>query len=179
MKKNKIFLICVLIAVCFLAGTVGWVIWGNTTIKTTKYTVRNSRIPESFSGFRIAQVSDLHNAEFGENNKQLLKKLKKAEPDIIVITGDLIDSGETNVQIAVDFCKEAVEIAPVYYVSGNHDVWAKEYLQLCDELMKIQVNVLNDIPERILVDDDSIFLVGIQDPELRKLLPEETHQAPT
>ena len=174
MKKNKIFLICVLIAVCFLAGTVGWVIWGNTTIKTTKYTVRNSRIPESFSGFRIAQVSDLHNAEFGENNKQLLKKLKKAEPDIIVITGDLIDSGETNVQIAVDFCKEAVEIAPVYYVSGNHDVWAQEYLQLCDELMKIQVNVLNDIPERIWVDDDSIFLVGIQDPELRKLLPEET-----
>ena len=174
MKTRKVLLACILIAVIGIASIFGWVIWGNTTVKTTKYTIENSRIPEKFSGYRIAQVSDLHNTEFGTGNRQLLRKLKKAEPDIIVITGDLIDSGETNVQIATDFCKEALKIAPVYYVSGNHDVWAEEYLQLCDELMKIQVNVLNDRPERIWVDDDSIFLVGIQDLESRKLLPEET-----
>ena len=168
MKTRKVLLTCMLVAVIGIASILGWVIWGNTTVKTTKYTIENSRIPEKFSGYRIAQISDLHNTEFGTGNRQLLRKLKKAEPDIIVITGDLIDSGDTNVQIALDFCKEAVKIAPVYYVSGNHDVWAEEYLLLCDELTNIQVNVLNDRPERIWVDDESISLIGIQDPEWRQ-----------
>ena len=74
-----------------------WTIWGNTALMVNTVTVTAGRIPAAFSGFRIVQVSDLHNAEFGENNVRLLELLSESRPDIIVITGDLVDSGHTDI----------------------------------------------------------------------------------
>ena len=68
----------------------------------------------AFSGFRIEQVSDLHNAEFGEGNATLLKMLSECEPDIIVITGDLVDANYTDIDVAFVFAEEAVKIAPTW-----------------------------------------------------------------
>lgn len=91
-----------------------WTIWGNNALTVNTVRVSGDRVPAAFSEFRIAQVSDLHNAEFGKNNTKLLKMLSENKPDIIVITGDLVDSRHTNIKTALDFAKEAVEIAPVY-----------------------------------------------------------------
>ena len=77
--------------------------------------------------FRIAQVSDLHNAEFGENNAELLKLLSESKPDIIVITGDLIDASHTDAGIALGFVQESVKIAPTYFVAGNHEAASPQY----------------------------------------------------
>ena len=60
-----------------------WTIWGNTALTVTKITVSSEKIPPAFSGFRIAHISDLHNAEFGESNQKLLQKLSDSNPDII------------------------------------------------------------------------------------------------
>ena len=68
-----------------------WIIWGNVTVGVTRYTVTSNRLPHSFDGYRIAVVSDLHNAQFGNNNSHLIEKIKKEHPDIIAITGDLVD----------------------------------------------------------------------------------------
>ena len=65
----------------------------------------SDRIPEAFSVFRIAQVSDLHNAEFGEGNEKLIELLSQTDPDMIVITGDLIDSRYTDIEIALEFAR--------------------------------------------------------------------------
>ena len=92
--------------------------------------ISSSRIPPAFSGFRIAQVSDLHNAEFGKDNSTLLRMLSESGPDIIVITGDLVDSTHTDIDTALSFAKEAVQIAPVYYVTGNHEARLTEYWRL-------------------------------------------------
>ena len=83
----------------------------------------NDKIPQSFEGFRIAQVSDLHNAELGKDNNKLIEKLNECEPDIIVLTGDLIDSNHTNLEVALSFARQAVKIAPCYFVTGNHEAW--------------------------------------------------------
>ena len=98
-----------------------WTIWGNTALTVSNIKISSSRIPVVFSGFRIAQVSDLHNAEFGKGNKKLLELLSESKPDIIVITGDFVDAGHTDIDVALDFAKGAVNIAPVYYVTGNHE----------------------------------------------------------
>lgn len=90
-------------------------------------TVSGGRISAAFSGFRIAQVSDLHNAEFGENNAELLKLLSESKPDIIVITGDLIDASHTDAGIALGFVQESVKIAPTYFVAGNHEAASPQY----------------------------------------------------
>ena len=114
--------------------------------------------------FEIAQVSDLHNAEFGEGNSDLLALLSEVEPHVIVLTGDLIDSRHTDMDIALDFAGKAVQIAPVYYVSGNHEARVPEYAELKMGLTDLGVTVLENQKVQITRDGESITLMGIQDP---------------
>lgn len=69
----------------------------------SEFSISSDRLPAPFSCFRIAQVSDLHNAEFGEDYAKLLQLLSDSKPDMIAITGDLIDANHTDVDVAVGF----------------------------------------------------------------------------
>ncbi len=142
-----------------------WTIWGNTALMVNTITICSSRIPSAFSGFRIAHVSDLHNTEFGENNIRLLHMLSENTPDIIVITGDLVDSQHTDIDIALDFVKEAVQTAPVYYVTGNHEARLSEYDQLKTSLEMFGVVVLEDKAIPLEDDGEKITLIGLSDPD--------------
>ena len=121
-------------AICILSGIllilIVWAAWGNAALELNTYTISSRGLPDAFDGYRIAQVSDLHNAEFGDGNQRLLDMLREAEPDMIAITGDLIDSRKTNIAVALAFAEEAVRIAPCYYVSGNHEARVPEYREL-------------------------------------------------
>lgn len=127
--------------------------------------ISSSRIPPAFSGFRIAQVSDLHNAEFGKDNSTLLRMLSESGPDIIVITGDLVDSTHTDIDTALSFAKEAVQIAPVYYVTGNHEARLTEYGRLRTGLETAGVTVLEDKTVWLERDGGKIMLIGLSDPD--------------
>lgn len=142
-----------------------WIIWGNTALMVNTVTVTAGRIPAAFSGFRIAQVSDLHNAEFGENNVRLLELLLESRPDIIVITGDLVDSGHTDIDIAISFVEEAARIAPVYYVTGNHEARLSQYDRLRNGLEAAGVSMLEDRAVELERDGEKITLVGLSDPD--------------
>ena len=85
-----------------------WTLWGNTALEVNEYEIVSSRIPQSFDGFRIAQISDLYNAEFSEGNAKLIGLLAQTNPDIIVITGELIDSRHTDIGIALEFVRQAI-----------------------------------------------------------------------
>lgn len=74
-------------------------------------------------GYRIVQISDLHNAKFGQNNEKLIRKIAGLEPDMIVVTGDLVDSNHTDLDVAIHFMESVTQICPVYYVTGNHEYW--------------------------------------------------------
>ena len=128
MTMKKIYMVASIVAFLLLFSS--WIWWGNTALELNEYEMISNRIPEDFSGFRIAQISDLHNAQFGEGNERLLSLLAQTDPDIIVITGDLIDSRHTDIEIALEFCESAIEIAPVYYVTGNHEARVTEYEDL-------------------------------------------------
>ena len=128
-------------------------------------TISGNQIPDSFSGFRIAQVSDLHNAEFGENNTELLQMLSENAPDIIVITGDLVDAGHTDIDIALNFVNEAVQIAPVYYVTGNHEASLPQYDEFKVALERIGTTVLEDRAIQLQRGSEQIMLIGLSDPD--------------
>ncbi|MCH5344916.1 MAG: metallophosphoesterase [Acetatifactor sp.] len=128
-------------------------------------TVSSDRVPPAFSGFRIAQVSDLHNAEFGEDNIALLTMISECDPDIIVITGDLVDSSRTDIDIALAFAEEAVKIAPTYYVTGNHEAAISRYDVLRSGLEMAGVIVLEDEAVRLEYKGESITLIGLSDPD--------------
>ena len=106
----------------------------------------------------------MHNAEFGEENSKLLEVLSEVKPHVIVLTGDLIDSRHTDIEIALDFAGKAVQIAPVYYVTGNHEARIPEYEQLKTGLIDLGVNVLENQKAQITRDGESITLMGVQDP---------------
>lgn len=142
-----------------------WIIWDNTRIVVTKFEVESESLPESFEGYRIVHVSDIHNDEFGKNNERLLALIKSAEPDMIAITGDLLDSRRTDVEKALNFARQAVEIAPCYYVTGNHESReGKTYDRLEKDMIEAGVIVLRNEKVTLEKDDDVIIVTGIDDP---------------
>ena len=161
-KKKKFIFLAVAAAV--LVVLVIWIAWGNTALELNTYTVSSAKLPQSFDGYRIAHVSDLHNAEMGKDNEKLLTILRDADPDMIAITGDLIDSRSTNVEIALNFIREAVKIAPCYYVTGNHEARVNEYDELKSGMEAAGVTVLEDAKFKISIDGETIMLIGINDP---------------
>ena len=142
--------------------------WGNTALEVNGYEIQSNDIPEAFSNFQIAHISDLHNAEFGKDNETLIRMLAQTEPDIIVLTGDLIDSRNTDVETALDFARQAVEIAPVYYVSGNHESRVTAYMDLKMGLGNAGVIVLENQKVEINRGQAYITLIGIDDPSFRE-----------
>ena len=163
MNKKTVLVVSVLVILCL--GI--WTLWGNTALEVNTYEIVSDRIPRGFDGVRIAQVSDLHNTEFGEGNEKLIELLSQTDPDIIVLTGDLIDSRHTDIEIALAFVRQAVRFAPVYYVSGNHEARVYEYTEMKRGLIDAGVVVLDNQTVQITRDGDSLTLMGIDDPSFR------------
>ena len=165
-KQNKKTVLMVSVLVILCLGI--WTLWGNNALEVNEYEIVSDRIPQGFDGFRIAQVSDLHNAEFGEENWKLIKMLSQTDPDIIVLTGDLIDSRQTDLDVALEFAWQAGKIARVYYVSGNHEARVPEYEDLKIGLVKAGVVILENQKVQITREGESITLIGIDDPSFQE-----------
>lgn len=140
----------------------------NKHLETTHYTYAAEKLGEDLDGYRIVQISDLHNAKFGKNNQKLVDRIRECEPDMIVLTGDLVDSNHTNVDRAVQFVDEIVKICPVYYVTGNHEYWleASEYDELMSGLTRAGAVILDDQVVEISRGDAKFRLVGLDDKSL-------------
>lgn len=167
MKHKKISTYIFSCIVILLLILIAWTVWSNTALELHTYYISSEKIPQSFSGYRIAHISDLHNTEMGEGNEKLLNIIIDAKPDIIAITGDMIDSYNTNIDIALNFTREAVKIAPCFYVTGNHEARIPEYDTLITGLEEIGVIVLDN--EKIELDEsgESITLLGVKDPSFQ------------
>ena len=177
---KKILVISLVIAISLLVGFIVWTLWANTALVTTHYQVESAKLPQAFDGLKIAQISDLHSTEFGADNKKLLKLLRKAQPDLIAITGDLVDCVRNDPAVALAFAGEAVKIAPTYYVPGNHESRIPEiYATLKKELRALGVVVLEN--ESVLLEKggSAITITGLMDPDFRTSWPKsgaETYQ---
>ena len=160
MNKRRWILICVIAAV-FLSLLI-WAIAENEALQLNTITVQNDKIPDAFDGFRIAHISDLHSAEMGQGNEYLIAMLRQAKPDIIAITGDLMDCKDTDPTVAFNLCAEAVKIAPVYYVTGNHEARFEPgfFETVMQGLRAVGVRVMEDEEEILTRGDDAISVVG-------------------
>ncbi len=148
-----------------LTAAVIWVIWSNVTVQLHYISVQSDRLPAAFDGAKIAQISDLHNASFGQDNQTLLELLRQTNPDIIAITGDLIDSRRTDVEVAARFVEQAVQIAPVYYVTGNHESRIPQaYAQLKERMQAAGVQILSDRALYWEREGERVQLIGLDDP---------------
>jgi predicted MPP superfamily phosphohydrolase len=163
--------------VLFISILVPFLVWQNSDIVITIFNYINSKIPDNLNGLKIVNISDLHNKKF---HGKLTNKIKRINPDIIFITGDLIDRRKTNVAMAVKFVKEIVTIAPVYYVSGNHEQLSGNYKELKNELNNLHVIIMDNFYTKINIEGSEIGLLGIADPAINqneKTYPIENNEA--
>ena len=183
MKMKKIPHKKILILILIIIILIPFCLYQNKHLVITTYTYESEKLGADLDGYRIVQISDLHNAEFGKENKKLLETIRSCSPDIIVITGDLVDSNHTNVERAVAFVKEAVKIAPVYYVTGNHEYWLEpsENEQMMQGILAAGACDLDDEAVRIEKGDSSFMLIGLDDQHLsdetlKNLLQEQKNE---
>lgn len=150
-----------ILLICFLTIAAGSFYWGNNSITVSRYSVSPSGLPESFDGYRIVHVSDLHNKDFGE---KLINRISALKPDMIAVTGDIIDSYSTKTEVAVEFIRQAADIAPVYYTTGNHENrLPEEYALLRAEMERAGVIVLDGKTVEIEKSGERISVSGIDD----------------
>ncbi|MDA1966110.1 metallophosphoesterase [Bacillus cereus] len=159
-KINRIVMI-----ICILVGFTIFLYLQNNLISITEVKITSSKIPSSFKGYKILQISDLHNKKFGDNQDVLIQKIKSIDPDIIAITGDLIDSKSYDAELSMQLIQKMVNKYPVYFVTGNHEQWSGKYNSLEKELKKYGVNVLRNEHVGIRKGEQEINLLGIDDPE--------------
>jgi len=162
-----------------LAVLVAYIWWGNATIRITQIDLSAPGLPEAFSGYRIAHISDLHNEEFGKDNVRLLKKLAECQPDAIFLTGDMIDSYHTNVDVSIAFVRQCAQIAPTYYVTGNHEHRVmEEYEKLRAAMEGCAVQVLENELVTLERGGAELSLIGLHDPNFTSVQDQLTTLAP-
>lgn len=165
------------VVLVILLAVTGYCVWQNNDLTVSRSELVSRRVPEGFDGYTIVQISDLHNKEFGSRQKRLLGAVASQNPDLIVITGDMIDSRNTDVDIALELARQVVELGPCYYVTGNHESRVtEEYKELKAGLEDCGVIVLENDKVRLQAgdgqwaghetgrDEGAITLIGVQDP---------------
>lgn len=150
-----------------------WQLWG---LKTTVTEITPAGLPAGFDGYRIVHLSDLHGHEFGDGNETLLSRVAEQKPDLIVLTGDIIDQQSQIIMIPA-LAKGLSGIAPTYYVTGNHEWAAGKVKQLKELLTQCGVTVLSNEYELLERGGDAIVLAGVDDPNGRadQKTPEELY----
>lgn len=132
-------------------------------IANTIYKIKINGLPDSFSGFRIVQLSDLHGRELGKDSERLLEHITSQLPDIIVLTGDIADE-TTDMSVLERLIPKLVAIAPVFYVSGNHEWGAKKIDAMSAILEESGAVYLRNEFTTLVKSGEEIVLCGVEDP---------------
>ena len=159
-KPRFLFLKLLLLIILVLAALV---FDSSFRIDVSEYSLEYENLPSAFDGYRIAVLSDFHAAEFGEGNSRLIKAIESTKPDIIVILGDFIDA-DGQMDIARTLLRGIHDIAPVYYITGNHE-WDSGAIKDLFALLKDEgVTVLRNNYVLLERGGESIVLAGVDDP---------------
>ncbi|QUW22664.1 metallophosphoesterase [Sporosarcina sp. Marseille-Q4063] len=155
-----------LLLAVIVIGILGFIIYkGNTTVGTTNYTLSSKRLPASFDGYKIVQLSDLHDAVFGEKHADIVNEVVKIAPDAIYITGDFIDRNRYDLEQSLLLVEAIKDVAPIYYVTGNHEISINDVDRIKSSLQELGVHVLTDEREILSSPEgEKILIGGIEDP---------------
>lgn len=132
-------------------------------LEISRYEVASQKLPESFDGFKIVQLSDLHGAEFGEDGMELVDKVGSLEPDMIALTGDFV-TDECDLAAVEKLAARLVKLCPVYFVSGNHEFGSGLAIKVRNILERAGVKYLSNEYLTISRGEDEILLGGVEDP---------------
>lgn len=159
MRRRKTAVLLVLTAL--LAA--GFLLWGNCSLQTTETALVSPALPPAFDGLRIVELADLHGRVFGRGSRRLLAAVRRAEPDLICIDGDLFDE-HTDLAMLPPLLRGLCAIAPVYYVTGNHEWRVPGLRGILAQMRACGVKVLQDDWRVLRRGEDALIVAGTDDP---------------
>lgn len=135
----------------------------NKMLTVTSYNVRSDKIPENFKGFKLALIADLHNASFGKDNRILLNKLEKMEPDAVLLAGDMVSTSDKEYTVFFSLAQKLAQRYETYYVVGNHEqaLGEKEVNLFCQNAESEGIKVLDNQRVSIIRGNEKINLYGM------------------
>lgn len=165
---NIMVILCILFVVIFILVCIISFI-ENRRLTVTTFDIKDYHIPKEFSGFKIVQLTDMHNASFGKDNCRLISKVRELHPDIIVITGDMIiGHAGSDVNLAADTMNSLSEVAPVYFSMGNHELRVSRYIEDYGDMwerfiarLSPDIHLLFDKTEAVYRNGECIYIHGV------------------
>lgn len=165
-KRIKIFILVLIIF--FLARSF---YRSNLSFQKTDYAVTSPDIPNSFNGFTICQISDLHGHLFGGQGEALLEAVEERKPDIIVLTGDVIsisvnEPAKEEKERLGHFLKALSNIAQTFFIPGNHELGMEEVFSpffLSDLLKEAGITDLSNRTLPLLRGGKKIYISGLKE----------------
>ena len=159
-KKHPLLTFLLLLLFCALFFR-----WSNRSLQIETFDYTSPRLPALFDGCVLVQISDLHGALFGEDNEELLEQVRRQAPDYILLTGDLQDQyRQTPRSYSVSLGRALADIAPTFFVTGNHEWAFRDIRELKRELEEAGVTVLSNAYVPLERGGDTLVLSGIDDP---------------
>lgn len=139
-------------------------IWCCAQFHKDEWEVASSRVPSAFDGFRITLLTDIHGTRFGKDSAQLLQAVASCAPDAIALGGDLVDRWSKEIQRLEPMLRGLCQIAPTYYVTGNHEWDRADTEALVDMVERCGVTVLRGSWVTLERDGQTVVLTGLDDP---------------
>ncbi len=132
-------------------------------IEISNYEIKSEKIPDSFDNLTILHLSDLHSKEFGDNNANLISLIDDIKPDIIMMTGDMVNSKDTNFDIFLNLAEKIGKKYECYYIVGNHelDLSKNYYNEIANALKSYGIKILDNEKIEIVRDNQKINLYGM------------------
>jgi len=145
----------------------------NNNLTLSSYNIITDKINDG-STIRIVLLADLHATLFGEDQRPLLQKIESQEPDLILLAGDIIVDSIPDAATQL-FLAGIQDLAPIYYVTGNHEYWgpnAENIQTIRNTILSYGITILSDTYEQIEVNGNSLIIAGVEDPDKVNAVPE-------
>ncbi len=168
MKKRSTKIMIFILVVSIIFGS--YTFYDNFRLDVTVYSISSEKLSSDFDGYKIAHISDYHNRSSETINNSIYESLREHSPNIIVFTGDAVDSKNPDFEQSISFMKSIQEIAQVYFVTGNHEYrlsksHTDEYKSFITAIESIGVIILDGDSVKLETSDGSfVTLYGIRDP---------------
>ncbi|GHU76006.1 phosphoesterase [Clostridia bacterium] len=155
--KHKMIIICIAFALFTGAGFYNGL------------TVRHISIPSGkiHTPVRVLLLTDLHSCKYGKNQSALIKAIDRQHPDIILMSGDMVDDGLPE-EPAYEFFRRIAPRYPSYYVTGNHEFWTWKIDDVKRDIRDCGITVLEGDTKKITIGGQQIQIAGVDDPEAGK-----------
>lgn len=171
MKQKKTLLFLSISFIIFIICAIGF----DTNLEVTNYILESEQVPDDLDGFKIVQISDLHNSTFGFNQNELISAIQNSTPDLILFTGDIFSKEDEDFDAARQLITQINTIAPIYSVSGNHEYSNYNlYMELLDFYKSIGVTELVDTKAEITYGNTDLVIYGINQEHCSELSKEDT-----